>query len=268
MSFVRSWGEFEKIVRNTKTLLLAELDRFDRPILVAGCQRSGTTILTRVITQSDGVAKYKYTHDDELDAALILSGAVNHQINNYLRYCFQTTYLNNSYKEYFLHKNFKLIWVLRNPVSVVNSMLNNWKRSALNRLFKHCGADLLDENEKKYYNRYGAWCFSNLRKACLSYNSKITQLNEIMHFIGKERLLVVEYDQLVLNKTQILPCIYDFIGLEYNPTYTNSINNASVAKQKQLSKRKRDFVRLTCEPGYLDALKFVSSSISHVKLGA
>ena len=37
------------------------------------------------------------------------------------RFCFQTTYLNNHVFEYFEHDHYQLIWVLRNPFSVVVS---------------------------------------------------------------------------------------------------------------------------------------------------
>jgi ligand-binding sensor domain-containing protein len=42
---------------------------------------------------------YWFGRDDELDAALILSGHVDHQQNG--RYCFQTTYINECFREYF-----------------------------------------------------------------------------------------------------------------------------------------------------------------------
>ena len=150
---IDSWGRFEKIVRASDVKLLTKLDNFQDSILVAGCQRSGTTALSRLITASDGMVDFTFGKDDELDAALILSGYVNY--TNKGRHCFQTTYLNDSYPEYFAHQGYKLIWVVRNPSSVIYSMLYNWRRAALNRLFRHCGAELLDEGERWWYERLG-----------------------------------------------------------------------------------------------------------------
>src|SRR3989304_2398887 len=141
-SRISSWAMFDRKVRASGKKLLGELDRLHGAILVAGCQRSGTTALSRLITGSDGMVDFQFGADDELDAALILSGWGPHPPRQG-RYCFQTTYLNNSYPEYFEHRDYKLIWVLRNPASVVYSMLYNWKTVALNRLFRHCAAALI-----------------------------------------------------------------------------------------------------------------------------
>ena len=118
-----SWRQFDRHVRPGGCSLLRRLDDFPNAILVAGCQRSGTTILSRVLTQSEGMVEYSFGKDDELDAALILSGRVEHEPAG--RYCFQTTYLNNCVQEYFAHSEYKLVWALRNPFSVVYSMLHN-----------------------------------------------------------------------------------------------------------------------------------------------
>ena len=121
---IQSWKRFHKEVRLKGCHLLRMLGKFKNPVLVAGCQRSGTTILSRVITQSDGMVNYPSRPDDELDAALILSGVEEHESRG--RYCFQTTYLNECYTEYFRDEyDYKLIWVLRNPFSVVYSMKYN-----------------------------------------------------------------------------------------------------------------------------------------------
>ena len=143
---VKSWAQFDRKVRYSGHKLLAQLDMYHNSILVAGCQRSGTTALSRLITGSEGMVNFQLGKDDELDAALILSGWIPYQPIG--RYCFQTTYLNDSYTEYFEHYDYKLIWVLRNPYSVVYSMLHNWKNGALNRLFHHCGSKLIEGREK------------------------------------------------------------------------------------------------------------------------
>jgi hypothetical protein len=49
------------------------------------------------------MTQYYFGSDNELDAALILSGRVAHEPQG--RYCFQTTYLNECYSEYFEHRD-------------------------------------------------------------------------------------------------------------------------------------------------------------------
>ena len=162
---INTWKRFARDVRAGKCKLLKELPKFDNSILVAGCQRSGTTALSRVITTSNGMVNYWFGKDDELDAALILSGNVHHVPRG--RYCFQTTYLNECYIEYFDHlQKHRLIWIIRNPFSVIYSMMYNWGSFAFNELFDACGAPLLGEEESRNYVRFGRIVVPRLRESC------------------------------------------------------------------------------------------------------
>ena len=128
---ITHWKQFISKIRPKKDALLKNIDCYDNSVLVTGCQRSGTTILSRIIAQSEGMTNYFRDIDDELEAALILSGYK--QLPPTGRYCFQTTYLNENYYEYFnIGESHKIIWVLRNPYSVICSMLHNWRNYALN----------------------------------------------------------------------------------------------------------------------------------------
>lgn len=157
---INTWRKFSRCVKFRQDKLLLRLDDFPNSILIAGCQRSGTTMLARIITQSEGMVNYWFGPDDELDAALILSGHEAHQPRG--RYCFQTTYLNERYPEYFEHENFRMVWILRNPHSVVHSMLHNWKDFALNNLFSSCAAQLVEERYRRRHEILGIW-------VCLGY---------------------------------------------------------------------------------------------------
>src|SRR5690606_4816997 len=68
------WPRFHREVRGEGRRLLCRLDRFPDAVLISGCQRSGTTMLSRIIRESAGMANYRRRDDDELDAALILAG--------------------------------------------------------------------------------------------------------------------------------------------------------------------------------------------------
>ncbi len=86
---LNSWKEFEKHVRIAGYPLLARLDDFKDAILVAGCQRSGTTMLAKVITESEGIRNFWFGVDPCMDGGLLLSGYLPHEPVG--RYCFQTT---------------------------------------------------------------------------------------------------------------------------------------------------------------------------------
>ena len=126
---VSSWAKFEKQIRKRDNRLLARLDDFPGSILVAGCQRSGTTAITRILREAIGMPPFSITRDDELDGALILYGHASSEFRG--RCCFQTTYVNERVTEYSEHDDFKLAWVIRNPHAVVSSMLYHWRRGAL-----------------------------------------------------------------------------------------------------------------------------------------
>ena len=238
--------------------MLKRLDDFPEAILVAGCQRSGTTAIARMITDSDGMAKYRFGPDDELDAALILSAYVDHEPKG--RYCFQTTYLNNCHEEYLQHRNYKLIWVLRTPRSVVYSMLHNWKRGALNRLFHTCGSTLLGERAKERYERFGIFAFSRLTKACLSYNAKVSQVFVLKERLRADQLLIVDYDDLTSSQDRVLPVMYDFAGLPFKNEYSAKIHSKSRDKAEGLSKKARATTESTCLPVYDEARKLINCS--------
>ncbi|MFH1767049.1 MAG: sulfotransferase [Patescibacteria group bacterium] len=254
---IKSWNDFMRRVKPKGCVLLRRLDEFPQSILVTGCQRSGTTMLSRIITQSEGMTNYWFGKDDELDAALILAGYVEHTPKG--RYCFQTTYLNECYCEYFEHFNgHKIIWILRNPFSVIYSMLYNWRRRALNDLFKGCGARYLEGFARWKYEHLGFWGVSRLLRACLAYNGKTCQVFELRQRLRKSQLLVIEYDSLVKQKLRVLPKVYEFIELPYKEEYAGKISAKSLEKSRQLSHRARAMITELCKPVYEKAKTLLS----------
>jgi hypothetical protein len=230
--------------------LLAKLDDYHAPILVAGCQRSGTTALARLLKRAEGVVDHAFGHDDELDGALLLAGHAARSLDG--RQCFQTTYLNDRYPEYFAHGNFRLIWMLREPRSVVYSMLNNWKRGALNRLFDACGAEVLARaDEPLTLGR--AWLGpSRLAKACASYVAKTAQTSTLAERLG-ERMAVIDYDELVAHKHTMLPKLCAFVGVPYGAQLADALHDRSVNKRSRLGSREADYVDRFCLDAYARA---------------
>jgi hypothetical protein len=256
-STIRNWKQFGRKIRSRGSNLLSHLGNFPNSILVTGCQRSGTTMISRIITQSKGMTNFWFGKDDELDAALILSGVV--PVDNQGRFCFQTTYLNECYQEYFKHQKegHKVIWVLRNPYSVVYSLLFNWKRFALNELFDGCGVALLDKKERAMYDRIGRLAISRTKRACLAFNGKILQAHELYEVLGLNFVKVIDYEELVMQPQLALPEIYSFIDLEYDPAYANAIHSKSLDKKKRLPEYINKMVREVCEPVFLNAKKLI-----------
>ncbi len=249
----RSWRRFHHGPRNEAKPLLRKLSRYGNCILVAGCQRSGTTMLTRIIAGSRGFQRFRLTHDDELDAALILAGHVD--VPEDPRYCFQTTYLNERYAEYGMMKpGQRLIWVLRNPYSVVYSMAHNWKRFALNELYASCG--VLQAKTKRQHRAAMPWPWgpSRLERACLSYSAKTSQILSIRQVLQPDQLLVVDYDEMVRSPGDWLPHTFAFIGEPYDPSYASRVHADSVRKADRMSNRVRTSIEERCMPTYRQCL--------------
>jgi len=265
---VAGWKEFHKRVSGRNDLL-RELPSFQSPILVAGCQRSGTTLLTRLISRGEAMAPFSFSDDDELDAALILSGLVS--IPNAGRFCFQTTYLDANFHEYFTHKGrFKLIWVLRNPFSVVFSMVHNWRPNykvllkgcspgyPLDSLFRSCGWQAAPSEDRKKSGRPWPFGLGRARKAAYAYVGKNSQALELREKLTPNELMIVEYDDLVLGKDKLLPAIFEWLGVPYSSSYAEGISPKGLRKSDKLSPEDRAFIERTCVPLYerISELKF------------
>lgn len=257
MHSIRTWRRFRQSVRATNCALLAALSEYPDSILVTGCQRSGTTILSRIIAGTDGIQRFAFTTDDELDAALILSGRITGLPRK--RYCFQTTYMYDSHDEYVKRMtDQKMIWVLRNPHSVVYSMLHNWKTSSLNELFMGCGIRHLTEPYRYRLQRFGIMGVPRLIQACLSYRSKLDELHWLRGVLPESALLVINYDDLIERTQILLPIIYERLNLAYRPGYGAQLNGTSTEKARRLSASERGRITDICLPAYDAARKLVN----------
>jgi hypothetical protein len=254
---ITTWKKFNAIVRTRQCGLLQRLPDFPDTILVTGCQRSGTTMLAGIINDSEGIADYRFGESDELAAALILAGYVSHEPRG--RYCFQTTYLNECYHEYLEYRShYRMVWLIRDPRSVVYSMLYNWGSNSPDKLFRSCGVPALAGLDRYGYRLLGPNAVSPLRRACWAYAGKTAQLFELHPVLGPDRLMVVDYDELVRNKETVLPAIYRFLDLDYQAHYGQRIETKGLAKKDRLSPRQIDVIRTICEPTYHRAKQLIT----------
>ena len=249
---VRSWAAFDRRFRYGNGKLLARLPAFGDAVLVAGCQRSGTTAVTRILREAMGVRFPQPTKDDELDAALILADSEPFETDS--RCCFQTTYINDHYAEYFQHDDYRLIWIVRRPDAVIRSMLKNWSRGALNRLFRACGHRQLDAQSREKFRRWGGLAFSQFTKACLSYAEKTSQIHEIAAHLGNDRLLVIDYDELLEHQAELLPRLFAFAGIEFDQAYLSRLGNRrSGPAEHAFTDAERAEIARTCSADYEQA---------------
>ncbi len=229
---LKTWKKFHHGPRAQSGPLLSCLGDYPTSVMIAGCQRSGTTMLTRVIAESQGYTALKITADDELDAALALCGVITLPKQN--QYCFQTTYLNERYPEYRnIGPQQKLIWLVRHPDSVIRSMLYNWKNFALNELYQDCGLFPESADERVSNSKY-PWPLGvrYAERACSAYAGKSRQILDIAEMIPAEQLLVLDYDDLLANPEQGLNLAFNFVGATLNPAVAASVKRQNSYAEK------------------------------------
>ncbi|OHX36748.1 hypothetical protein BJL95_07535 [Methylomonas sp. LWB] len=239
---IKTWKAFSKQVRNKDIKFLKELNQYNGAILVGGCQRSGTTMISDIIMRGDGVSDLSGP-DKELNSALALSGFLS--LDKNVRYCFQTTYVNERYDEYFKYwSDNKMVWMIRNPCSVVYSLTRFSERFCLDELFLGCGQFMMDDMDRSKFNKLGLWSLDRIRMACYSYNSKANQALAIIDNLGADNVFVIDYDELVRDKHKILASLFGFLGVSYNADLADAISDKSVGKANNLSKKN---ISLICE---------------------
>jgi len=212
---ITSWADFYAALAEQP--LLAELDSYPNALLIAGCDWSATTAVTRLFKRLSCFADSSWGHDDELDGALLLAGMRPPSAEG--RHCFQTTYVRDRYREYFAHDDFKLVWVVREPRAAVRSLLTSRDRAlpartALGLAGKSAGG-------------HGT---SRLEKACAAYVASIRQTLELKERLA-ERVAIVDYDELAADRNRLLPALCRFASVACDARVLRHLHGKSVRKE-------------------------------------
>jgi hypothetical protein len=209
-----SWHDFYQVIADRP--LLAKLDDYPDALLIAGCDWSATTAVTRLFKRLPCFVDSSWSHDDELDGALLLAGLRARSTVG--RHCFQTSYVGDRYHEYLAHDSYRLVWVVREPRSAVRSLLCSRDKSLPRRaalgLAAKCAAG------------QGA---SRLEKACATYLASIRQTVELKERLG-DRIAVVDYDELCAARARLLPALCRFASVPCDRHLLRHLHGKSVRK--------------------------------------
>lgn len=211
---ITSWPDFYAAVADRP--LLATLDDYRDPLLIAGCDWSAVTAITHLFKRLHGIPDSARSPNDELDGALLLAGLSPRRPASGRPY-FQTTYLGERYREYLAHEQFKLVWIVREPCAAVHSILSRRERERA-RYPAFAPAE--------YSARQGA---SRLEKACTAYTASIRQMLELKERLG-ERMAVVDYDELSADRTRLLPALCRFASVACSASLLRHLHGKSVRK--------------------------------------
>jgi hypothetical protein len=243
-----SWRKLNRRLAGRRLPMLGRLPEFPDSLLVAGCQRSGTTVLAEILRTTDGTKSFCWSKDTERDCAFVLSGLVAHLPLG--RYVFQTTYVNDPL-EYRSAIDNRVVWLVRRPDSVVLSMLYNWPRWALNHLYLTTalrGPSSVGGRLRRLF----PWTVRPLDRACAAYNSKTSQVHRLRQILGN-RLLVVDYEDLVLEVDATLRRICEFAAMPYRAGFGSRLHAASLDKRSLLAPGAAERVRRRCWPVFEQA---------------
>jgi hypothetical protein len=205
---ITSWEQFH--LATAQRPLLARLDDYGDALLIAGCDRSAATAVTRLFKRLSCFADSGYGHDDELDGALLLAGLRGREHPG--RHCFQTSYVDRRFEEYFDHSGYRLIWIVREPRAAVCSLLGDRQKKP-----GRSAASTLGQ---------GA---SRLEKACAAYIAAIEQTLELEERLGA-RVAIVDYDALAADRARLVPALCRFASVDCSAELLGHLHGKSVRK--------------------------------------
>lgn len=213
---ISSWSDFYAAMASRR--LLARLDDYPDALLIAGCDWSATTAITRLFKRLSCFADSSWGHDDELDGALLLANGTDDEHRTAGRHCFQTTYVRERYREYFQHERCKLVWIVREPRAAVRSLLASRERTLPPRTaLGLAGKSAAGQG------------VSRLEKACAAYLASTRQTWEIRERLG-ERVAIVDYDELARHRNRLLPALCRFAEVECDARVLHHLHGKSVRK--------------------------------------
>ena len=132
------------------------------------------------------------------------------------------------------------------------SLVYNWSKWGLNTTYDRCGAESLGDDVRSSfkYRLLGSKAVSKLHKACMIYNQKVSQIFELSERLQCRGIIVVEYDELVRRKNDVLPRLYEFIDVPYQSAYGDKILTSSLNKADRLSDEESEVITALCGPVY------------------
>jgi hypothetical protein len=244
---IASWAEFYAAMADQP--LLARLDDYPDALLIAGCDWSATTAVTRLFKRLPCFADASWGHDDELDGALLLAGRRPRRTLG--RHCFQTSYVGDRYREYFSHERFRLVFLVREPRAAVRSLLSSRERT----LPPRTALGLAGKTA-------GGQGISRLEKACAAYLASIRQTLELKERLG-ERVAVVDYDELAADRLRLLPALCRFASVGCDARLLRHLHGKSVRKGT-LASWEGSIIDDLALPAYRRARMAATLSVAHV----
>ncbi len=217
------------------------------PVFVLGCQRSGTTMILKTLQYSPECCVYHEGNSLAYNSSYRIRHdiKIKHLIEKSDKKIIVFKPLNDTQhadRFFNLHTKVKVIWIYRNYHDVANSAVKKWghiHKNIMNSISKedfkkHPGHVTLSERMESETLEQVKMVF----KENISYEDGAALLwyvrNKIYFDLSLDkdhRVLLVKYEDLVVNPIQHFKTIFGFISCPFNKEYINDIHDSSVEKR-------------------------------------
>lgn len=234
--------KINKIREKIRSLLFPYVNT--KVIFIFGCQRSGTTIIQRLISLSTNVKFYgegdpPYFHDPESEKHHRIKSTA--EINTYLKHesldyiVIKPLYESQNANELInSNQNSKGIWVFRNYLDVIDSHLHYYNYDV-----KIYVAPIFDYKKNSWLNESVP---SEIQKFIIQFNlNEISDAdayglfwivrNSLYLNIKNKNILLVNYETLVTSPSTQISRFCNFLGLPYFGFYSNVIRTNAISKK-------------------------------------
>jgi hypothetical protein len=246
---ITSWQDYYAAMDDRPRL--ACLDDYADALLIAGCDWPAATAITRLFQRLRCFAESSWEHDDELDGALLLGGLKEGPAAG--RHCFQTSFVRERYREYFAHDSYRLVWIVREPRAAVRSLLGLRQRA----LPRRTALGLAPKSA-------AGQCASRLEKACATYVAMTRQTIELKEQL-RERMAVVDYDELVRDRSRLLPALCRFASVTCDGRVLRHLHGKSV-RPPTLASWEASIIDELALPAYRRARLTATLSLAHARV--
>ena len=216
------------------------------PVFIVGCQRSGTTMLDRVLTRSPQIKTYGEGRGAFSPGVRLLPiGNLHYLIYRSLSPIVEFKPLNDTqHIDYFLkiHPNSKAIWMYRNYFDVINSMVRKWGRAqnkhvhqiatgrysgpgarAMGERISPANRELAAKLEAQDLSEHEASAFIWYLRNSIYFDRQLDRLPNV---------LLCKYEDMVTEPKWQFQRVFEFIDGDFSADYVADVRSSSISKHK------------------------------------
>lgn len=214
-------------------------------VFIFGCQRSGTTIIQKLVGLNpnvkfygEGDPPYFYNSDSDKHHRIRSNNDINYFLKKETSPFIIIKPLYESHSAHKLvsdHTNSKGIWVFRNYLDVIDSHIHYYKQNAndyIRPLFTENKDnwinEFIPESTKQFIKQFSLDELSDADAYGLFW---IVRNSIFQSSAQNKNILLINYENLVKEPTKEITKIYRFIGLPFKKYYSKLIRSNAVSKK-------------------------------------